>query len=172
MTGAWKVRHPALLPLYERARAAAQSIPGGVRFQWVPRHLNAMADSLAGGNQPSSPDATIPLLTAAQPAQDIAPQLAQQIRRINEKGGASFKEYAGLRVGGRDRVSEMRWNELAAAAGPECVRACQEAFPEDQRSQASALRWIVRGLAAPFAIKKVTIDQELAAKKESQARPG
>src|SRR5262249_20136947 len=144
MTGAWKVRHPLLQPLYERARAAVASIPGGVRFQWVPRHLNAMADGLASGNPRSTPDVATPLLIAAAPVQDIAPQLAEHIRRINEKRAASFKDYAGLRVGGRDRVSEMRWNELVVAAGPECVRACQEAFPQDQRSQASALRWIVR----------------------------
>jgi ribonuclease HI len=160
MTGAWAVRNPALRPLYERAQRAARAIPGGVCFDWVPRHLNSRADRLAGGKPPAS-SGVESLTYAVNPLQDVAAPLAQQIATLNAQGSASFKECLALRVGGRDRCSEMRWRELAAAAGTECAKVCAAAFPDDVSSQTTALRWVVRGLAVQLAVKKVQIDQQL-----------
>jgi probable phosphoglycerate mutase len=46
MLGNYRVRHPGLRPLYDRARLLAREI-GGVRFEHVRREANAHADRLA-----------------------------------------------------------------------------------------------------------------------------
>ena len=46
MSGRWKIKHPALLPLASRAEAAARRL-GRVSYEWVPRAQNAHADRLA-----------------------------------------------------------------------------------------------------------------------------
>ncbi len=46
MNGTYKVRHPSLYPLYERAQALARDLPD-VRFIHVPRAVNHLADALA-----------------------------------------------------------------------------------------------------------------------------
>ncbi len=159
MTGQWSVRNPGLLGLYERAQRAMKAVPGGVRFEWVPRALNAQADRLASGKLGvvNPADAAQPrTLTYAQaPVSGVPAPLAAQIAKLNAKESVSFKELLGLRVGGRDKCSDMGAQQLRAAAGPDCVTASEEAFPGDERSQATALRWALRGLAVEHAIKKV-----------------
>ena len=44
MSGRWKVKHPAMRPLVEEARALA---PAGTVYAWVPREQNKHADRLA-----------------------------------------------------------------------------------------------------------------------------
>ena len=65
MSGRWKIKHPALLPLASRASAAARRL-GRVTYEWVPRAHNAHADRLAnqamdeaknGGGSDSGPSA-------------------------------------------------------------------------------------------------------------------
>ena len=46
MTGEYRVKHPGLLPLYQRARELAHRV-GRVEFQHVPRERNKDADRLA-----------------------------------------------------------------------------------------------------------------------------
>jgi len=46
MSGRWKVKHPALLPLAGEAAALVRSMPA-VRFGWIPRESNKHADRLA-----------------------------------------------------------------------------------------------------------------------------
>lgn len=46
MSGRWKVKHPAMRPLAERAKEAAAGL-GSVVYEWVPRAENAHADALA-----------------------------------------------------------------------------------------------------------------------------
>jgi ribonuclease HI len=45
LTGRYKVKHPAMKPLYEEARAALQSF-GGWTIRTVPRAQNSRADAL------------------------------------------------------------------------------------------------------------------------------
>jgi ribonuclease HI len=163
MNGSWQVRHPALQALHQRARLAVGRIPDGVRFEWVPRHLNATADRLASGHSAETPVSPETLIYAQAPLAGLSPQLTARIATLNGRGSASFKECMALRVGGKDRCSQMRWSDLVAAAGADCVRACVEAFPNDQRSQATALRWSLRGLALQLAIQKVKADQQVMA---------
>lgn len=46
MRGEYRVRHPQLKPLYDRARALAEALPCGVSFVHVPREENKEADRL------------------------------------------------------------------------------------------------------------------------------
>jgi broad specificity phosphatase PhoE/ribonuclease HI len=46
MSGRWQVKHPAMKPLAEQARALVARLPR-VRFSWIPRAQNAHADRLA-----------------------------------------------------------------------------------------------------------------------------
>ncbi len=45
LSGRWQVKHPAMKPLYERARRAFPA--NGITFAWVPRNQNKHADKLA-----------------------------------------------------------------------------------------------------------------------------
>jgi broad specificity phosphatase PhoE/ribonuclease HI len=46
MAGRWRVKHPDLVPLHERARSLAQRFDR-VTYSWIPRARNAHADRLA-----------------------------------------------------------------------------------------------------------------------------
>jgi ribonuclease H / adenosylcobalamin/alpha-ribazole phosphatase len=46
LSGRWKVKHPDLIPLFERARALADGF-GAINFEWIPREQNSHADRLA-----------------------------------------------------------------------------------------------------------------------------
>jgi ribonuclease HI len=48
----YKCRTPHLVPLLARVHALVRQIPGGVRFVWVRRSLNAVADAAAAGGGP------------------------------------------------------------------------------------------------------------------------
>ncbi len=169
MLGKWQVNNPTLRELNATARQTVASIAGGVRFEWVPREQNRRADLLASGQRLE--EATLPPIHATSPLTSaIAPTLAQQIVALNARGYASFKQFMALRVGGRDACSALSLNDLTTRAGDAAVQCCAAAFPDNPSAQASALRWIVRGLEAHLAIKKVQSDQTLAANRQ-QAEP-
>ena len=46
MSGRWKIKHPALMPLAEEAREIAKTFDR-VRYEWIPREQNSHADRLA-----------------------------------------------------------------------------------------------------------------------------
>ncbi|MCP2335784.1 bifunctional RNase H/acid phosphatase [Actinomadura rupiterrae] len=46
MSGRWKIKHPDMRPLAERARVTASTL-GSVTYEWIPRARNAHADRLA-----------------------------------------------------------------------------------------------------------------------------
>ena len=99
MAGRWKIKHPGLRPLAERARALAGRV---TRWTWVPRDRNTEADRLlnqaldgTAGRPPASgptaridPDAEAPgtttllLIAANDPAQakEVADRVAAQHR--------------------------------------------------------------------------------------------
>ena len=49
MTGDWGINNPALMQLNRQATALVKRIAGGVRYRWIPREENQVADTLAGG---------------------------------------------------------------------------------------------------------------------------
>ncbi|MFI6215951.1 bifunctional RNase H/acid phosphatase [Nocardia brasiliensis] len=88
MSGRWKVKHAAMIPLADRARRLVADFER-VSFTWIPRNENAHADRLANeamddgtlvdevrtaraAEQPSAPTAPASTAAAAQPAPDPA----------------------------------------------------------------------------------------------------
>lgn len=48
MSGAYKIKHPGLIPLFNRAQLLCRQLPGGkVTFHHIPREKNFEADALA-----------------------------------------------------------------------------------------------------------------------------
>lgn len=72
-----------------------------------------------------------------------------------------------LRVGGRDQYSRWHLQEMVVAVGAAGLALVEAAFPEEVeeaiKARETALRWMVRGLAAQLAIRKVQVDQEVQA---------
>ena len=52
MAGRWKVKHPAMKPLYAAAR---QLVPSRVSWTWVPREQNKAADALVNAALDGNP---------------------------------------------------------------------------------------------------------------------
>jgi ribonuclease HI len=49
MTGDWGISNLALMQLNRQVTALVKRIAGGVRYRWIPREENQVADTLAGG---------------------------------------------------------------------------------------------------------------------------
>ena len=89
MTGAWGINNPALRSLNQQATALTKRVSSGMRYRWIPRKENQVADTLAGGQLGL---AQMPLIYAEQPQTGVAAALAEQIARLNQAGKMSFKE--------------------------------------------------------------------------------
>ncbi|WP_054813324.1 bifunctional RNase H/acid phosphatase [Nocardia arizonensis] len=77
MTGRWKVKHAAMVPLAERARALVADFDR-VRFTWIPRARNAHADRLA--NEAMDDPPVVEEVRAARAAgQGISSRLAPSL---------------------------------------------------------------------------------------------
>ncbi len=174
MTGEWGINNPALWQLNQQATALVVRISGGVRYRWIPREENQVADMLAGGQLRQE---QTPLVYAEQiDAAGVVAALAEQIARLNRAGKMSFKEAMGLRVGGRDQYSRWHLQDLVIAVGAAGVAQVEAAFPGETeeviKPREAVLRWIVRGLAAQLAIRKVQVDQELQANRRQRRTEG
>lgn len=55
MEGQWRVKDSRLKQLHAQAQALVEKIPGGVRFAWVRREYNTVADGLSKGVEPTGP---------------------------------------------------------------------------------------------------------------------
>jgi hypothetical protein len=100
------------------------------------------------------------------------PQLPENVVKCEKKSGiaklvnkghrAKFKDYAQLRSG-RDQFSSMKMDDLIANLDDDNsdVDAVMDGL-DNEKMQASALRWILRGLPVQMAIRKVKTDAELA----------
>jgi ribonuclease HI len=173
MTGDWGISNLALMSLNQQATTLVKRIAGGVRYRWIPREENQVADTLAGG-QPAL--AGTPSVYAEHPdGASVATALAEQIARLNQAGKMSFKEAMGLRVGGMDQYSRWHLPELVNAVGAAGVALIDAAFPgqapEAMKARETALRWMVRGLAAQLAIRKVQVDLEVQANRRPNRAP-
>ena len=131
MTGDWGINNPALWQLNRQATALVKRIAGGVRYRWIPREENQVADTLAGGQLAL---AGTPLVYAEHPGgAAVAAALAEQIARLNQAGKMSFKEALGLRVGGMDQYSRWHLQELVTAVGAAGVALIDAAYTEGER---------------------------------------
>jgi hypothetical protein len=81
------------------------------------------------------------------------------IERCNE-GIATFKEFAELKSG-RDQFSRMGIRDLAKhVSESDYEEVIQAGFEE--KDVAAALRWVLRGLTARVAIRKIQVGHEIA----------
>ena len=85
---------------------------------------------------------------------------------MNTNPASSFKSLAQLRVGGLDSFSKKRFEELIVETGNKAVELVKKEFPGSTKDQASALRWMLRGLASDLAIQKVRVDIEIVNRKK------
>lgn len=96
----------------------------------------------------------------------VSSVLRIKINELNTDPSPGFKSFAQLKVGGRDSFSSIRIEELRESAGKEATGLAKKEFPDDLQHQASALRWMLRGLAAELAIRKVKVDAEISKRSE------
>jgi probable phosphoglycerate mutase len=110
MSGRWKIKHAGLRPLAAEAAQLVQRF-SAVRFEWVPRELNAHADRLANQAMDGSTPAPAPVSWAPRPA-DTA------LRMFLVRHGSTALTAQG-RYSGRVDVplSADGFAEAAAAAG-------------------------------------------------------
>lgn len=71
-----------------------------------------------------------------------------------------FRDFANLKVGGRDRFTPLRLADLRTLVPESYV--VDAALDQDERAVASCLRWILRGLPLEKALRKVRTDLEIA----------
>lgn len=71
-----------------------------------------------------------------------------------------FRDFANLKVGGRDRFTSLRLAELRLLVTDSHI--LDAALDHDESAVASCLRWMLRGLPIDKAIRKVRTDLEIA----------
>lgn len=72
----------------------------------------------------------------------------------------TFRDFANLKVGGRDRYTPLRLGELKSLVSDSHI--VDAALDHDEKAVASCLRWILRGLPIDKAVRKVRTDLEIA----------
>jgi hypothetical protein len=84
------------------------------------------------------------------------------VARINSRSMAKlrFKDFASLKVGGRDAFSRLNGTELDGAIPPGTIVTIHAALEEDD-ARDQAKRWVARGLHVDKAIRKVKTDAEI-----------
>jgi hypothetical protein len=92
----------------------------------------------------------------------VNPKTRAVINHLNSKPMKKlrFKDFANLKVGGRDGFSSMKEEDLDALIGNS-----EKAFIESQLNGANliivAKRWVARGLQARKAVRKIKTDEEI-----------
>jgi len=80
-----------------------------------------------------------------------------------------FRDFAKLRVGGRDSYSRQPLTQLRQSINGEDWSVVSEKLRAD-RDRASCLRWMLRGLPLDKAIRKVRTDMEISGRAADAAR--
>lgn len=164
LLGRYRVREHLVAP-HQRVKALAAKVLGGVTFEWVRREQNSAADQLT-----HRPDERIPPIgqrtLLVEPASATTTDVVRrQVARVNALPSPGFGDLARLKVGGTDELSSKRMPNLLAlvpaALRREVEQQLSSAFPENDASQATALRWALRGLAMELAVRKVEVDAEI-----------
>lgn len=171
MSGKWKVKNQNLAAIHKQINEIIKKHDIKVKFDWVPREQNSIADGLA---MPKSASKAAPVkledrmfVTDANTA-SISPQLRLSINELNTNPAPGFKNFAQLRTGGLDSFSRKKMNELSDEAGKKAVEIVKKEFPHSTKDQASALRWMLRGLSTDLAVQKVKVDVEISKKRNKK----
>lgn len=172
VNGVYKVKKPELRPYHTEITALLPQIRD-VSIEWNRREHNTAADRLARGEQPQgasgAPDDTDLFLSDAMQSQ-LPSEVTAAITQLNQNAAPGFRDFAGLRTGGIDAFSKIPISTLQERAGSQAVTLVKEAF-DDEKAQATALRWALRGLGVKRAIRKVQVDAEISAQSQNKAKP-
>jgi len=109
-------------------------------------------------------------LPVARPPKPVI-QSQSEIERIANTPieSLSFKEFLQLKSG-RDQFSKMTLADLKTAVPHSDCDSVSREFAGDPKAEATCLRWVLRGLPAEKAIRKVKTDAEIAARARSTLR--
>lgn len=179
--GKYKVESSNLAKHYAAVMKFLNKAEGKIVFQWVPRENNAIADALASksvgmpqaivrnnkvlfwSNNEKGEKGDISNLPKANP------ECEKQINNILAKGeSAKFKDYANLKTGGCDSYSKasegMLKSHVKSRYGAEAMEWILVSTMDAHKDYyLNSLRWCARGLTPPQALKKVSVDMEVAA---------
>ncbi|WMW21733.1 ribonuclease HI family protein [Methanolobus mangrovi] len=177
MSGTWKINNQNLLEINKQIASEIKKHDLKVKFGWVPREQNTTADRLAmPGSSSKNSSKTSSKASSIKPEErkfvadvnssSLSPQLRLKINELNTEPSPGFKSFAQLKVGGMDSFSRKKLEELQEEAGKKASSIVQNEFPKNLTHQASALRWMLRGLSTDLAVRKVQIDVEISKKKK------
>lgn len=177
-SGEYAVNKPKLRALLGQLRAAARLFPGGVVIEWAPREQNADADALASRacgmpQAPMSRNGAVGFAPAAgfAPSPEALrglPPAPACLRRFLALGKRGFGDFFALKTGGIDGYSRMSEEECRDAIevrhGPGSFGWLRDALGErlGESYGKAALRWCARGLPPDLALKKASVDTEVA----------
>jgi hypothetical protein len=113
-------------------------------------------------------DGEVPAVPAAARAPRVAAPKAKSESVLDEiiqtpYESLSFNDFAKLKSG-RDVYSGMKAPALRDAISEVDRSSIVEAFQQDETSQTSCMRWMLRGLDCKKAIRKVQTDSEISKK--------
>lgn len=123
MSGRWKVKHEALIPLADRARRLVAGFDR-VRFQWIPRSQNSHADRLANAAMDDAPlvDEVRSARAAGHRSSDeVSPSrgtAGSSAAGSAEESKAGANSGASPEVAGADPVADSRSAAVAATGAP------------------------------------------------------
>ena len=177
MSGKWKVKNQNLGKIKDETAAIIKKNDLKVKFTWVPREQNTTADRLAlpksrskgSSNSSSKASSVVPSerkFVADVNSTSVSSNLRLKINELNTEPSPGFKSFAGLKVGGFDSFSRKKLDTLQKEAGKKASSIVEKEFKGNSSQQASALRWMLRGLSTDLAVRKVKVDIELSKKKK------
>lgn len=180
MSGKWKVNNENLAKIKEETASIIKKHNLKVKFTWVPREQNSIADRLAlpksRRNKVSKTESKTSKESSVKPenrkfvadvnSSSVSSKLRLQINELNTSPSPGFKSFAQLKVGGFDSFSRKKLETLQKEAGSKASSIAKKEIPKNSSQQASALRWMLRGLSTDLAIKKVKVDIELSKKRK------
>lgn len=91
----------------------------------------------------------------------IKPECSAAIRRFYQKKDHKFKDFMQLKVGGIDRFSRLKEEDLEDMILSEMKETIEKGI-HDPSSYNNVLKWMLRGLSLDDAIHKVNVDYEIA----------
>lgn len=164
-TGAWSTKKEDTIAYQETMQMLQMMIK--INFHHVKGHSgnkwNEKADELAS-NAVFGKEEKPMQETDHQEAEDrgIRPECAAAIRNFYQKRDHKFKDFMQLKVGGLDRFSRLKENDLESMIIQE-MKATIEKGIHDPSSYNNVLKWMLRGLTMDDAMHKVNVDYEVAA---------
>ena len=131
LSGRWKIKHPDLVELAVTAQHLIRRL--SVRFEWIPREQNTVADALAnlaldGGSEASAPINTKPL-SETQPRSIRAPRVHTEPTTIFlVRHGHTASTEANLVSGSLDDPELSELGKMEAGFAANAIRSLAERF--------------------------------------------